>query len=242
MKDNRLKDLEPADDEYLFFIEKLKNKEPFSFAHFNDGECNYMFDMYKTPISRGYQDYSNELKERLIKSFLINNKNFYRGLPCPFHDETTYDKCIQMLNTNNINFSIAHACVFHHNYSTKKQLFFDILKTYDSITWIANDKFNLDILSSKIGLDKNKSKVIKVPEKNAFDCISMLENNSFEDGEIVILLCGPIGRILAGEYFQKYPKTTFLCLGSYFDNILFEHIKHGYHYDRFMYCEICCTY
>jgi len=27
-------DLNPIDEEYVFFINKMKNKEPFSFAHF----------------------------------------------------------------------------------------------------------------------------------------------------------------------------------------------------------------
>lgn len=201
----------------------------------------HILNKYTHPISRGAQCYSDELKERLIKSFLISNKNFYRGLPCPYHDKETYLDDVEMLKNSNIDFSITHACVFHHNYSNKRHLFFDVLKTYESIVWIANEYFDLNKLCSAINLEISKNKVFKVPLINAFDSISSVENLIFKEGELVILLCGPIGRILAGEYFQNYPKTTFLCLGSYFDSILYN-INYGYHSDNYMYCPICCTY
>ena len=53
------------------------------------------------------------------------------------------------------------------------------------------------------------------------------KNVQFYDNELILLLCGPLGRILAGEYFQKYPNNTFLCLGSYFDKYAYD-ISRGY--------------
>jgi len=240
-KDLRLKDLNPTYNDFLNFIDKLKNKEPFSFAHFNDGEASIMFTLKRT-ISRGNQEYSEELRERLKKSFLISNKNFYRGLPCPACSEEMYNDCINYLkNNSDIDYSITHACVFHNNYSNGNHLFIDALKKYNSITFIANERFNLENLCSGTGLDKDKCKYILVPGKNAFEFISEIENHNFNDCELVILLCGPVGRILAGEYFEKYPKTTFLCLGSYFDNILYG-ISYEYHNPSYGWCSTCCSY
>ena len=56
--------------DFYLLLDKLNNKVPFSFAHFNDGEMCYILDSSRETISRGYQSYSDELKEQLKKSFL----------------------------------------------------------------------------------------------------------------------------------------------------------------------------
>lgn len=71
-------------DHFLHLLYLLQNKIPFCFAHFNDGEMQIMTS--DTPyeyIARGQQKFSLPLKERLMEAFLINNRAFFRGIPCP---------------------------------------------------------------------------------------------------------------------------------------------------------------
>ncbi len=214
--------------DYLMFIDKLKKHQPFSFAHFNDGELSLMVQNKTCTISRGAQEYTPELRQKLIDTFLIDNPNFYRGLICPgcWDSRPVYDKAIQLLKGHSC--GITQACVFHHCYLKYRHLFFDALKSYDKIVWMANEHFDLSKLCRALSLDVNHQRYIMVPGKNAFAQYEQYSSMNFRDGELVILLCGPLGRILAGEYFQKFPSTTFLCLGSYFDTILYGQ-SYGYH-------------
>jgi hypothetical protein len=115
---------------------------------------------------------------------------------------------------------------------TTHKLVCDTFKEY-TITWVLSEKLNVEKICDHIGLDKTKSKSIVVPSKNAFGT----KIDDHYDTELVIFLCGPLGRILAGKCFEKYPDKTFLCLGSYFDYIFGT--VHSYHLNDQM-CAECC--
>jgi hypothetical protein len=219
-------------EDFYLLLNKLHNKIPFSFAHFNDGEMSFILDCDRTPISRGYQDYSEELKIKLKEAFLINNKEFYRGIPCSTCYHHLRQGALQLLKDNNTICSITMATLFHNSFVTTNRLVCETLKNY-TITWVINDRYNIEHICNRIGLDVTKSKTIIVPSRNAFG--TEIDENF--DTEMVIFLCGPIGRILAGTCFEKHPSKTFLCLGSYFDYVFGT--VYQYHVSDKM-CSECC--
>jgi len=245
-------------EDYDFFINKMKNKEPFAFAHFNDGEMQYILNKSQGPISRGAQDYDSKLAQHLKEAFLINNANFYRGIPCrkcfpEMRKES--DELLQLHDTMNI--PTTPACVFHHNYLRRKHELLQTIMSYDNITWVTNNTFNLDMVLYKMEqlkeLDESKEakeskdkkekkrksiRHIRIPGNNGYNKYEEMKTLDYNQGELVLYLCGPLGRILAGESSVKYPNTTFLCLGSYFDN-LSNNVGHSYYFDDKL-CEGCC--
>ena len=62
--------------------------------------------------------------------------------------------------------------------------------------------------------------VVRVPSVNAFPSAYEAHRGGwtrYRTGDIVLLLCGPLGRLLAVEWFLQQPSATFLELGSFFD-------------------------
>ena len=90
-------------------------------------------------------------------------------------------------------------------------------------------KYELDI--------ENK---IVVPPKNAFSVYETIKHeiDNIKENSIVLLLCGPLGRILAQEWFDKKDNVTYLCIGSYFDSIL-ENRTYLYDTENHNYCFSC---
>ena len=74
-------------------------------------------------------------------------------------------------------------------------------------------------------------KIIEVAEKYAFETdYERIKDawKTLQDGDIVICLCGPLGRILCYEWYKANPQLTCLELGSMFDPLL-QHRSYLYH-------------
>ena len=228
-------------DDYNHLINKLNNHEPFAFGHFNDGEMQYILNSSKETISRGDQDHSKELEEHLRRVFISNNKKFYRGIPCRLCFPKMRIGAIELLTEHVFEkIPVVDACVFHHNYYSNRGQLFEAIKSYKKITWITSEKFNLNRVLDLLQIDREKYHIrhLQMSNTNSYNNYKEYCNIEYETDELVILLCGPIGRILAGEGIDKYPKTTFLCLGSYFDNMSND-ARHGYYYSDEL-CAGCC--
>jgi hypothetical protein len=234
-------------DDYLFLVEKLQNREPFAFAHFNDGEMQYIrtdnqehanIETHDT-ISRGAQDYTPQLAHDLTQALIVNNPRFYRGIPCTHCFPQMNRDAKTLLEKHNPTAKTVTACLFHHNYYNHRQLFFETLNQYE-ITWMTNPQFNVENVCEKTGIAPIRNTQILVPEKNGYDFIDLLKHYKFKKCELVLLLCGPVGRILTAIYANHFPKTTFLCLGSYFDRYAFDtEIEHNYYLENIE-CKGCC--
>ena len=84
-------------------------------------------------------------------------------------------------------------------------------------------------------------KIIEVAEKYAFETDYERikdEWKTLQDGDIVICLCGPLGRVLCYEWYKANPQLTCLELGSMFDPLL-QRRSYIYHTGNHQYCEEC---
>ena len=237
-------------NEYRTLIQKLRKKEAFAFAHFNDGEMQYILEKNKVTISRGAQKYTAELAKHLKRVFLINNAKFYKGIPCESCFKEMKKESIELLRHTEDPLPPHHptthqkvnACIFHHNYVERRHELFMEMQKYKTQTWIISTEFNIEKVINTLGLMDTKIRQYRLPVNNAYETYLKFkkeyEEIKYEKNELVILLCGPVGRIIAGEGIVNNPETTFLCLGSYFD-YLSSGINHIYFKNNRL-CEECC--
>lgn len=221
---------------YYYYIEKfifnINNNINFAFAHFNDGEILLALGE-KQNVSRGMQCNSKLLAKKILYALTYQGENYYPGIPC--------SRCFNKLHLfckNKIKRKCAPACVFHH---TKISHFHKFLLSLEGkkLYWFVDEHKNLtNFKKHNYKLDISSKFIVK--SKNAFDEYHYIKKLcKFQNNSIVILLCGPLGRILAQEWFEQNNNVTYLCLGSYFDSIL---NNKKYNYDslvRHRYCSEC---
>ena len=201
--------------DYNMLLNKLQNNEPFAFSHYNHGEVEFMG--YRN-INYGKKGFPPTTKNLLRQIFLMNIENFFVGLPCKFHHPLQYKFAIELMNQHKIQRYNLQSMVFHHNYHDRSK-FFNILKN-KKIVWIVPELFGYDRLLETLKLKKENNKIITVSNKNVWaNDFEKLKDLTFDSGDVVIILCGTLARVLAGIYFNNNKSTTFLCLGSYFDSI-----------------------
>jgi hypothetical protein len=211
------------------FIKNINENIHFSYGHFNDGEMSIIMGS-NDPISRGDQKSSSELRKKLITSLIFEKENYFVGIPCALCHKFQRLFC-ELLRLRNV-----PATVFHHTKLTHLNAFLDSLKN-KRLYWVVSESKNLNAMK-KYELDiENK---IIVPPKNAFSVYETIKHeiDNIKDNSIVLLLCGPLGRILAQEWFDKKNNVTYLCIGSYFDSIL-ENRTYLYDTENHNYCFSC---
>ena len=66
-----------------WFLNNLKEKTPFSFSRFNDGELGCIMENSNFIASRGAQKNSTELSYKLKECLTHQQDNYWVGIPCP---------------------------------------------------------------------------------------------------------------------------------------------------------------
>ena len=98
---------------------------------------------------------------------------------------------------------------------------------------VVSDEADMDAFAT--GTDIRPTSVTRISSRNAFpkgyhDNINNTQHHM--PGDIVILCAGPLGRILATEWFLMRPETTYLELGSFFDMDLYGKSFGANYYNR----------
>lgn len=202
---------------------------PFSFAHFNDGEVLALKrDEGKT--DRGMQDLSPRLQQAMQHAFYQNKSGLVYGLPCREQFKSASEFAVESLK-DYVNIDKTQATLFiDGNYQIAREVLLAyLLKNQQSITprnvrLIVGDKADMGLFHNRTGLTVDTINVIRVPSTNAFpqgydDNIDKWQE--FEPDDIVIICAGPLGRILAVEWFVLANRTTYIELGSFFDMDLY---------------------
>lgn len=196
-----------------WFLDNLKNKVPFAFARFNDGEM-MAIDRVGSVVARGDQVVDRSLSEALREAIKHKQENYYVGIPCSM--------CYPRLNSlaNNLvgEYEFLTSAVVTTNRNWKK--FIDNFpKAIEdrNLIWIGgNDQDNESL--KEIGL--RVKKMAKIPRMNSwsyFNTINQMIPQYFEDGDVVGISLGPTARVLARKWFEEYPNITFIDMGSNLD-------------------------
>ena len=214
----------------------LINNIPFSFIKLNDGEISAIMNN-NASLSRGDENSSIEMSDKLKECLRYNNKNYYIGLPCSLCYNTYYKEAISYVNdtSNVLNANI----LINTNIDKTIDVLIDTMKNKRII--VVTNETNSINLNKLEQLNIVPYKTIVVSKTNAFsnDYHRIKdEYKTFENGDIVICLCGPLGRILCYEWFKNNNTLTCLELGSMFDPLL-RNKAYLYHTGIHKYCEEC---
>lgn len=215
-------------------LSNLKNNIPFSFIRFNDGE---MMGIKKVGavVARGDQKVNESLRNKLIDAIQHRQENYYIGRPCstcfPEHyklyreyveEDYEYEVlAVQFCNNNMWNYVIKE--------------FNNILKGRDVQFVTGHDQ-----VLKKLEFYKNIRGHYIVNSKNGWEDYKHTKpyGKSFLNGDVVLLSCGPMSRVLAYEWFKENPECTFIDVGSLFDPFT-RNIWHNCHNGKLKYCKEC---
>lgn len=142
--------------EIHFFLDKIKNKNPFSIVRYGDGEMmileNKPIDLSQkfngehkfVPENAEYQ----KLKTEMLESIQYKSSNYYVGLPCPCCvKKENVTSLIKTSGQNDSNLTWANIFV-NSNYNIFKTEFLKTIENQDVVV-ICNQKSNTETLSKK---------------------------------------------------------------------------------------------
>lgn len=210
-------------------LELLREKQPFSFSHFNDGEITFIKKYLEKDhkevwfggklFGRFQDQYNQKLGEILVNSFEMQQLNYFVGTPCKSCHPKLHDFAKKARKSNP--FTIP-AMTFHHNLShypeilglTKKRKTYFVVNPYQDLSFFRDIGFNIE-----------KDQHIIVPFKNAHNEFGKLKELKFEEGSVVLLMCGMLAKILCAHWFKNQPSVTFIAFGSSFDDFIQKNIN-----------------
>lgn len=216
----------------------LENNIPFSFIKLNDGEISALMDV-NSSLSRGDETSSPELSQKIKECLEYQDENYFIGIPCSVCYGHYNNESKKYINPNFYNNVFNANILINSNIDSTT----DVLKktmANRNVVVITND-INLKNIEKLELLNIKPYKVISVSDKHAFknDYERVKDEwKSFNDGDVVICLCGPLGRVLCYEWFKNNNKLTCLELGSLFDPLL-KNRSYLYHTGTHRYCPEC---
>ncbi len=232
-------------DHLLYFLKKIKNKEPFSFIRPNDGE--YMIvngTHFKTQDIWKFN--GGILQKELLQSIQSckDISNCYVGIPCKscWGGEMTswcidnYNIDINRLTYGNIvcnynwkyftNFMISNKIPFYYiGPGTNKS------ESLNIIDRLYTDPFQIERWDSENEIFK----------KTVFDWVENKINLSSES-LIFCFAVGPLTKILISYLAKKYPSHSFFDTGSSLDLFMKGNTNRGYINNNNTYANIICDF
>mmetsp|Transcript_17016 Transcript_17016/g.20467 ORF Transcript_17016/g.20467 Transcript_17016/m.20467 type:complete len:273 (+) Transcript_17016:26-844(+) len=204
----------------------LIEKKPFMYAHFNDGELKAMMSN-SGKTDRGWQNLSYELQQKLRNAVRLDVQEAYIGIPCYFEFREAHNQMREILGKPAFSRITSSTIWINRNYNPVRRILGKILtrlwsNSKHKIYFVCPENTNTDNFVKTTGILLEG--ILRIPSTNAFpEGYYRLKDQTFPDGSLVILTAGPLGRILASEWFERMPKVTFLEMGSFWD-----HETHGW--------------
>lgn len=201
------------------FLKYLKSGEAFTFAHFNDGELNFIRkylsnDHKKTWNGRIQDQYDVPLAERLLDAIKYKQDNYFLGVSCSTCAAPRRKVADELIGEYRGKIG---AMVFHHNLFYLPQLIHQM--THREMFFVMNDYQQLDILEN-LGVTVKEENKMKIPFVNSHKEYDNLKDRKFPEGAFVILMCGMLAKVLIRNWYELNPKTTFIAFGSTMDDFI----------------------
>lgn len=197
-------------EEIIKIFNKLKDKKPFSFSKYADGEWaiingynvnNGEFDFSKNENSEFY-------RQKLIESFTFKNKDYYVGISCECCQGYEHFKMKEMSDQDEDHLTFANIFV-NSNYEFYKENFIPEYQNH-KVYLIANKNSQIKNLPFKL------EKFYPVEEtafiKN-YDLIEKIQSENIKNG-LFLFCAGPFGNILAHQLFKFNSNNIYLDIGS----------------------------
>jgi hypothetical protein len=218
------------------FIYKLKNKEPFSFIRFSDGEIEVLRNRY-LEINNGKtffrgREFTNtfpafdakkfdpglnqDIRRDLLSSGLFRGENFYKGIPT-LHNDALKDREFLLRLNGGFDARMTFSDLFlNSNYMNYRKKLVPLFGEYSKVYVIANYRAKpIDLLSGAVH--------IKIPDnffleyKKTLDSI-MKQLGKIDDNSLVLSSASSLSNIIAHKLHVK--NITFIDIGTSVNDLL----------------------
>lgn len=232
-----------------FFEEKLKNKKPFSFLRFSDGEMFIMQGKTLALNENGclagdifypnnwakedhkYIDNQNHayIREELIKSFKFKSDNYYKGISCRCCVGNDNFQYFLDLSDQDKNLTWANLFV-NNNYPYYLTNILPLFSSYENVILVANENCNLDRLPF------NVSKFFKVgynciiSNYNLINEIAEYLKTSNIDKSLFLFSASSLSQLIIHKLYQINKNNTYINIGTTLNHLLGLSCNRGYLY------------
>lgn len=227
-------------DKVTILYDNLERGEPFCFIKLNDGEISALMN-FNSSLSRGDELSSLKMSNKIKECLEYDNKNYFIGLPCSLCYNEYYNEAKKYISSkysfqNNI---LNANILINTNIDSTIDILMKTMKNKQIV--IVTNETNAKNINKLEALNIVPYKIVCVSDKYAFNNDYERvkdECKNFNNNDIVICLCGPLGRILSYEWFKQNNTLTCLELGSLFDPLL-RNKAYLYHTGTHKYCSEC---
>ncbi|MFT6136479.1 MAG: hypothetical protein ACJAZM_002984 [Cyclobacteriaceae bacterium] len=208
------------------FLQHLRSNTAFTFAHFNDGELNFIRkylvgDHKKTWTGRLQNQYDQKLAAHLIEAIQHQQDNYYLGVNCTICGSARRVVADELMGEYRHKIG---SMVLHHNQRYIPKML-SLMRGRD-VYFVKNDYQDLTYFT-QMGIEVKSENQLVIPFVNSYKHYDDLKDKKFPDGAVVLLMCGMLAKILNKVWYENNPKTTFIAYGSTMDDFIQrEHTKY----------------
>lgn len=208
-------------------LAKLALGLPFSYVHFNEGEVRAAIQT-SGRVASGKQSYSTELKSLMRRAMNTTHPRLHVGLPCRAEFAREYLAALTLVprGTHGERDRRTTATLWiNGNFPVARDFVPRLLhwRTTDgpgrtgSLYLVVSEQANVTRFTERTRLQPKL--VLRVPARESVRAHGSLRDayQSFAAGDLVVLCSGVLGRLLVPDWVSRRPKTTFLELGSFFN-------------------------
>ena len=209
---------ETGDEQVELILNHFKNKTPFAYVRFNDGEMMGI-ERIGAVAARGDQPINETLHEKLVEGIQHVQKNYYVGLPCA-DCYPTYSELGLSLVKQPKEYQMGAVVMTNRNW-VRFVVEFPKAVVGQNILWISGADQNLSYLTNDLGLNIIGHQ--KYPSKDTWTHYDVIEHQylefleNHENIDIIMVSLGPTARVFCKEMFEKDPTRTYIDIGSTFD-------------------------
>lgn len=203
----------------LNLVNRLENRQPLSFAHYNDGELTFIRDYLNNQhhekwFGRKQQQYNPVLAKRLYDAMQYQKEGYFVGVPC----STDHPKLRKLADqiVGEYAFKV-QAMILHHNLAFMPRIL-HALKSRE-VYFFTNEYQDLSFFSD-FGLNVDPERVTVVPFRNSYLEYEKYADVQFPEGAVVVLTCGMLAKILTHVWYERHHHLTVLALGSSVDDLI----------------------
>lgn len=198
-------------EDFFIIFDLLKNKTPFSFSKYADGEYEILVNRKITNCDNWTFDPKKHQKyqKELLKSFQFNDDGYYVGISCPCCVEA---KDVLWMRENvgvNENYLTWANLFVNGNYNDFKEFFIPEFKNHDVIL-VATEKGDINKLPFKV------SEHIKITGTAWLDNFNLIEELSQrqDTNKLYLFSAGPLGNMLAAKLWESNKNNIYMDVGS----------------------------
>jgi hypothetical protein len=198
-------------EDLLILFDLLKNKTPFSFSKYADGEYAILINKHMTncdnwtfnPIIDGvYQ-------KELLNSFQFNEDGYYVGISCPCCvSQADVDWMRKNVGVDKEHLTWANIFV-NGNYNNFKKYFIPEFSNHDVIL-LANQNATIQNLPFKI---EEFIPIGKTAWKENFSLVEELPKKEYKN-KLFLFCAGPLGNMLAAKMWKYNKNNIYMDIGS----------------------------